>query len=203
MKTLIALVALGSGSLISRPQETHPPDDEGFIRHWLVLAPFELGQEDAGDSEIVKDQIKEEGKIRPKAGDKVKIGAQERAWKEHTAGKYYLDFREFVGKEPFEDVVGYAVAYVWSESEQKGLKLLIGSNDQAKVYLNGKALLTVEGTRTLDKDQNAIDQVTLKKGENTLILKVINQKNDWQGCARFQGADGKTLKTLKIALAPQ
>jgi hypothetical protein len=53
----------------------------------------------------------------------------------------------------------------------------------------------------LDKDTDRVD-VTLAKGQNLLVLKVINEVNNWQGCARFlQG--GAPVKTLRISLAPQ
>ena len=44
--------------------------------------------------------------------------------------------------------------------------------------------------------------VTLAQGQNVLVLKVINEVNNWQACARFlQGS--APVKNLRIALAPQ
>jgi hypothetical protein len=34
------------------------------------------------------------------------------------------------------------------------------------------------------------------------VLKVVNEVNNWQGCARFL-QDGKPLTGIKIQLAPQ
>ena len=34
--------------------------------------------------------------------------------------------------------MAYAVCYIRSEAEQRGLRMLVGSDDEAKVYLNGK-----------------------------------------------------------------
>ena len=44
--------------------------------------------------------------------------------------------------------------------------------------------------------------VTLVKGQNVLVLKVINEVNNWQACARFT-KDGFGVKNLKISLAAQ
>ena len=35
-----------------------------------------------------------------------------------------------------------------------------------------------------------------------LVLKVINETNNWQGCARFL-KDGAPVKNLRISAAPQ
>jgi uncharacterized Zn ribbon protein len=81
------------------------------------------------------------------------------------------------------------------------VKLSIGSNDQSKVWLNGKPIIKFADTRTLEKDTDSGD-VTLAKGQNVLVFKVINEKNNWQGCARFM-KDGAGVKNVKISLTPQ
>jgi hypothetical protein len=200
VKTFLLAASLTLAALAPR-QETFKPDDEGFIRNWLVLAPISI-EEGTGAQELDKQQVKDEGKIRPKAGDKVKAGAKDLAWTAHKTADFFIDFRESFDKNNGEDVVGYAVAYVWSESEMKDIKLKIGSNDESKTYLNGKEVIKFDETRTLEKDQNEAT-VTLQKGENLLVFKVINEKNAWQGCARFTDRGGIGIKNLKISLAPQ
>jgi hypothetical protein len=175
----------------------------GFIRNWLVLAPIPSGEEFNGAADVNNQQIKDEANIKPKAGDKATAGARELVWKAHQAPGFILDFKEFVGAGQSEDVIGYAVSYVVADSEMSGLKLLIGSNDQARVYLNGKPVLKFEETRTLEKDQNVADNITLNKGVNTIVFKVVNEKNNWQGCLRFTDKAGAPVKGLRVAMAPQ
>jgi uncharacterized Zn ribbon protein len=67
--------------------------------------------------------------------------------------------------------------------------------------VNGKEALKFTETRTLEKDTDTAE-VTLNKGQNVLVLKVINEKNNWQGCARFL-KDGSGVKNIKISLTPQ
>ena len=88
---------------------------------------------------------------------------------------------------------------MYAEGDIDGLKLQVGSNDQCKAYLNGVQVLVFEEGRTLEKDSNAAN-VTLKKGRNIVILKVINEGNNWQGCLRFSGKDGAAVKNLKVSL---
>jgi hypothetical protein len=55
-------------------------------------------------------------------------------------------------------------------------------------------------TRVLEKDTDRVD-VTLAKGQNVLVLKVVNEVNNWQGCARFlQGTS--PVRSLEISLTP-
>ena len=136
----------------------------------------------------------------PVAGDKVTIGGKDVAWQEHKAGNYYIDFLQSFGKEAGEYVVGYAVAYVNADADMK-VTLALSTNDQGKAWLNGKQVFKFAETRVLDKDTDRVE-VTLNKGQNVLMLKVINEVNNWQGCARFL-KDGVPVKTLTISSTPQ
>lgn len=177
----------------------HAPDAEGFIRHWLVLAPVPSAAEDAGAAEIDADPLGGEAKLAPKKGDKAKAYDREYTWAEHAASDYFIDFRESFGAERGEDAVAWAVTYVQVDDDRDGVKLQVGSNDQCKVYLNGNLVLKNEETRTLDKDQNTAN-VTLRKGRNVVVFKVANEKNNWQGCLRFTDTDGKPLAGLKVPI---
>lgn len=193
-----ALLALLLNTALVQPQ-TFPPDGDGFIRNWLVLAPIAV-QEDSGATEIDRDLLGGEAAIKPKAGDKVNVSGKILAWTPHQTSDYYVDFLQAFGAQRGEDAAAYAVAYVIADNEMTA-KLAIGSNDQCKVWLNGKQVIKFAETRTLDKDTDAAD-ITLAKGQNVLVFKVINEKNNWQAAARFlQGAT--PLKNIRISATPQ
>jgi hypothetical protein len=192
---IVALLSVISPSA----QQAFSPDAEGFIRNWLVLAPIAIDGE-SGATEIDRDMIKGEGTVTPKADDKVIIGGKEVAWKAHQTSDFFIDFLQSFGKERGEYVAGYAVAYVIADAPMD-VTLALSTNDQGKAWLNGKQVFKFADTRTLDKDTDKIN-VSLAKGQNVLVLKVINEVNNWQGCARFL-KDGAPVKNLKIALAPQ
>ena len=196
MKT--ALVAAFVGAVLV-PAETFNPDADGFIRNWLVLAPIAI-QEDSGASEIDKDFLGGEATIKPKPDEKVNVDGKILAWKPHQTSDYFVDFRQAFGTERGEDVAGYAVAYVMADEEMK-VRLSVGSNDQCKVWVNGTQVIKFAETRTLDKDTDSGD-VTLVKGQNVLVFKVINEKNSWQGAARFL-KDGTGVKNVRISLTPE
>jgi hypothetical protein len=192
------IVALLGAMLLPAPQVSSP-DAEGFIRNWLVLAPIPIDGE-SGASEIDKDFLKGEAAIKPKPDDKVMAGGKELSWKAHQTSDYFIDFLQSFGKERGEYVAGYAVAYVVADTEMK-VTLAVSSNDQGKAWVNGKEVFKFAETRTLEKDTDK-SEVTLAKGQNVLVLKVINEVNNWQGCARFT-KDGAAVKNIKISLTPQ
>ena len=194
--TVIATFVAAAAALQA---QTFSPDAEGFIRNWLVLAPIAV-QEDSGATEIDRDLLGGEATIKPKPGDKVNVDGKILSWTPHQTSDYYIDFRQSFGAERGEDAAGYAVAYVVADDEMK-VKLSIGSNDQCKVWLNGKQVIKFAETRTLDKDTDSAD-VTLVKGQNVLVFKVINEKNNWQAAARF--LQGTTpVKNVHISATPQ
>jgi hypothetical protein len=191
-------VALLSAVLVQAPQ-AFAPDADGFIRNWLVLAPIAI-EENAGASEIEKDFLKGEASIKPKAGDTAMVAGTELTWKAHTAPDFFIDFLQAFGKDRGEQVAAYAVAYV-NADEAMTVKVAAGSNDQFKAWVNGRQVLEFTETRTLEKDTDMAD-VTLAKGQNVVVFKVVNEVNNWQGCLRFM-KDGAGVKNLKISLSPQ
>src|SRR5262249_5864518 len=149
-------------------------DEEGFIQNWLVLAPIPLAENESGADGLDKQQLKDEAKLQPKEGDKIKVGNKELVWKKHTLKDHLRHFNDLLGAQT-EDSVAYAVTFVVSPEERKGVKMKTGSDDQAKVWLNGKEVFKMTEARAADKDQDTTE-VTLRKGVNVLVAKVVNEK---------------------------
>lgn len=177
------------------------PRRDGFICDWLLLAPIQVASDSDGAEAINKDQLPEEGQLKPKAGDKVTVGGKELSWKQIKTTDYYFDLNAILNKDT-EKTVGYAVTYVRTDNERTNVVLKMGSNDQGKVYLNGKLLLTATEPRLLDQDADLARNVTLNPGVNVVVFKIFNEGNDWQGCLRFTDAGGKAITNLVIQLTP-
>lgn len=189
-----------------KKKETHRPapaamDDKGYIRRWLVLGPIPCDKENEGKREVGRDQIKGESRVTPKAGEKQKTRKGDLVWKEHHAPEYFVDFRK-AAQGRGEDVVGFAVCYLKSARDVKDLRLEMKSNDQARVYLNGKRLLNHTDTRTLESGTDVAKNVRLKKGDNVLVLKVVNEKNNWHGAVRLTDEKGRPYRDVEISLKP-
>jgi hypothetical protein len=197
------LCALAAGALLASPVRAADakPDAEGFIRNWLMLAPIPLSEENAGADNIVKEQVEKEAALKPKEGDKTKAKDKELTWKAVQTKDFFFDFNELLGTQN-EQVAGYMVAYLVCEKELADVTLLAGGNDQARIYLNGKEVFTFTEGRTLEKDTDKVEKLTLNKGVNTVVFKVINEMNNWQGCLRFTGKDGKPVTGITVKLAP-
>jgi hypothetical protein len=192
----LPIIAVLTLAFAAAPQ-TFSPDADGFIRNWLVLAPIAIEGE-SGAAEIDRDILKGEATIAPKAGDKIGVGNQLLTWTAHQTTDYFVDFLQAFGQTRGEYVAGYAVAYVVAAEEMK-VTLALSTNDQGKAWLNGKQVFKFAETRTLEKDTDRAE-VTLVKGQNVLVLKVINEVNNWQACARFL-KDGAPVKNVQISIA--
>ena len=200
MATSAVLLNLFGAQCKAGPNEFAPRRD-GFICDWLLLAPIQLPSTSDGAEAINKEQLPKEGLLKPMAGDKVTVGGKELTWKPIQAKDYFFDLNVILNQDT-EKTVGYAVTYVRTEAERSNLMLKMGSNDQGKVYLNGKLLLTATEPRSLDQDTDLARNVTLNPGVNVVVFKICNEGNDWQGCLRFTDAGGKAVTNLVIQLMP-
>ena len=99
--------------------------------------------------------------------------------------------------------MAYAVCYLRSEAEQRGLQMLVGSDDEAKVYLNGKQVYRSPVPRGFVADQDTVPDLALNAGLNVLVFKVVNEASDWKGSIRFTDAQGNPVKGIKVTLDPE
>ncbi len=175
-------------------------DPEGYIRDWIVLAPIALPEGESGSEAVFRQQLREEATLRPKAGDTVKIGARELTWQNVTAATNYLDFNAVL-KSVNDHAAGYMVTYIECQTERPDVIMAVASNDEGRIYFNGIDIYVFNEPRTLMLDADK-GKVTLKKGLNVIVFKVINEQNSWQGAMRLLDKSGAPLKDIKIKLSP-
>jgi hypothetical protein len=176
------------------------PDSEGYIRHWVMLAPIPLANEEPGTEAIYKQQIRGEADLRPKAGESVKVGGNELTWQNVTSTTNYLDFNSIL-KTVNDRAAGYMVTYIESESERPDVIMAVASNDEGRIYFNGVDIYLFSEPRPLMLDADK-GKVTLKKGINVIVFKVVNEQNAWQGAMRLLDKGGNPLKDVRIKLSP-
>jgi hypothetical protein len=176
------------------------PDSEGYIRHWVMLAPVVIRDGETCAEALLKDQIPNESALRPKAGDKVKVAGKELAWQSVTAATNYFDFNEVL-KSINDHVAGYMVTYVECEQEMRDVIIAVASNDQGRIYFNGVDIYAFTEARPLMLDADK-GRVTLKKGANTFVFKVTNEQNSWQGAMRLLDKAGAPLRNVRIKQSP-
>jgi hypothetical protein len=79
----------------------------------------------------------------------------------------------------------------------------VGSDDAAKICLNGKEVYRNEIVRACVPDQDEVQGIELRAGLNVLMFKVLNAAAAWKGCIRFTDAAGQPLKGIRVTLDPQ
>jgi hypothetical protein len=169
---------------------------DGFVTRWLFLGPIRGPKGETGVRLLDTDVVGGEANLRPSADSKTKVPGGEGVWKplESLSGMMELP--------PAEQCTGYLVAYLVLENEAKGLKLRIGSDDQAKVWINGKPVLRVEADRAAAPDQDTVGNITLNKGVNVVVFKIVNGGGPWGGCLRFARPDGNPFDDVRASLQP-
>jgi putative membrane-bound dehydrogenase-like protein len=116
------------------------------------------------------------------------------AWKRvATEPDGRLDLRALLQK---DRASAYALTYVFSPKAQEG-RLLIGSQEFARAWVNGKLVYEHALPRKARPDDHAV-KVRFEAGWNPVLVKVVNRLEAHDLYLRFDGADG-----LRVSLTPQ
>jgi hypothetical protein len=200
-----------SRSLPTSWEEPMKLDGRGYIRQWLILGPINFGDKYNAD-DIDKDQIKDESQLMPRPGDKVRVATEEGqagsyktvqkelTWKGVKTESFSFDLNQIFHVDDSTGMGAYAVSYLDAPEELTGVKFSLGSNDDCKIFLNGKKVHLFVGGRGLDEDSDVVPDLTLHKGINVVIFKVWNDANNWEGCLRLLTKDDKPLTPVTVRL---
>ncbi len=166
------------------------PSSRRFIRDWNIVGPFPAA--DMNDLQTVYPPEKE---IAPAKTYKGKGGLDVgwRAVKADESG--YVRLSELV--RPNEQVLVYALTYVFSPDDRE-VPLLLGSDDGVRVWVNGELVHTNPAYRAAEPDLDRVPAL-LKKGWNTVLLKVLQGAGGWGYYVRFADPEG----VLRSALRPE
>jgi hypothetical protein len=99
------------------------------------------------------------------------------------------------------NVTSYAFTYLYSAADQEGF-LWVGADDGVKIWLNGQVVVTnaSSGTHQLARDRVP---VTLKAGENSLLVKIKNELGSYGFSLAAVDEDGDTLPGIYYHLEVQ
>lgn len=71
---------------------------------------------------------------------------------------------------------------------ERAMRLALGSNDAIKVWVNGEVVHDNNIQRTIEKNQDYIN-IELRKGENAILMKIVNYGNDYAFYFRMSTED--------------
>lgn len=190
---------------LTRPATpTKAPDEEGFIRRWLVLEP--IGANGLTDSlvqaAVKKEYFPNQFTVIPHDGDKVNVEGANLTWHAVDTKLYNVNLYHFayaLGK-PTSNVLFWAVTVVDCPNELKDVRLAIGSNAASVWWVNGKEVIGIYGDRQTVIDDGVSRRITLKKGPNVVRCAVVNGGGATDFCARFLDKDDAPVKNFTVNL---
>ena len=190
IRTILLFVLLFACSQLKSQDTVQELIPGQWIKQWLLLGPVPLKEhEDISKSGLhypgfETDYLAKAGgeiNLKAKAGDAVKLKTGILHWKQVSSENSEIDLVKEVSKM----VPAMAYAYTEVECDQEGIWLAsLGTNDGGRLWINGQQVWDYQPERGLKPDADQVP-VFLKKGKNTLLLKVEQRGNRWGLCFRF------------------
>jgi hypothetical protein len=164
------------------------PSARRFIREWNLVGPFPAADmDDLLTVHPPENEIAFAGKYRGKNDAEV-------GWRTVQADESgYVRLSSLV--QPNEQVLVYALAYVLSPDD-RAAHLLLGSDDGVRVWVNDELVHTNPAYRGAYPDQDRVP-VSLKKGWNKLLVKVLQGAGGWGYYVRFADPRGELRWSTK------
>jgi hypothetical protein len=161
-----------------------------FITEWNLIGPFDAPDMDTLIAAYPPEKEISLDKRYPGKGN------LEVAWRKIQAEPSgYIRLTELV--KPNEQAVVYAFGNIFS-SEPVQTHLLLGSDDGVRVWINDELVHSNPAYRGAYPDQDIV-KVSLRKGWNKVLVKVLQGAGGWGYYVRFVDPDGK----LKWSIEPQ
>jgi len=184
---------------------TTKPDDEGFIRRWVLLEPMPANgvAQAAFRAVATQERFLKELMVVPQDGDKLTADGVDYTWHAYDTNRYNVNLYHFsyaLGKRT-DGVYWWAVTVIDCPEEMKNVRLAIGSNDASIWWLNGEELIGLYNNRMDTFDDGVSKKVTLKKGKNVIRAAITNEMGPTDFCARVLDVNEQPVKSYTINLA--
>ena len=155
---------------------------------WLTLGPFDNTGGIGFNTEYI-----------PEDTTQIDLTGQYEGVNEQISWKKLSD-DTFNGFIDFGSDINWRVSYAWAtvtSPDERKVQFRFGSDDQGKIWLNGKEVFANPNGGLVKIDSDTIP-VTLKAGKNTILVKVCNGELSWGFYFRITDADGKPFEDLHI-----
>ncbi|MBM73850.1 MAG: hypothetical protein CMK59_00500, partial [Proteobacteria bacterium] len=180
---------------------SYAPDEDGFIRDWLVLGPlYTSGITTTSCLPPLELVPATEQALSPSLGDAQEIwtGAS-KTWNALFSQDSWVNF---IGFDHFNNspTPREVFAFAWIHSDyERSATLGVGSDDGSRMWLNGTMINEVSSCQgsTVDQFQSS---VTLLAGWNRLLIHVRDGGGGWSMYARFLD-NGVPITDLEVSLS--
>ncbi len=107
-----------------------------------------------------------------------------------------LSAQELFGQ--LSDAAMYFAVYLHVPTARQAL-LLVGSDDDVKIWLNGRLVHANSVARPVKPDEDKVGPVALQAGWNLLLAKVVNRTGHWGLSVRVVAPDGQPFPDISLA----
>ena len=162
----------------------------GFITEdaWLILGPFNNAYGIGYHTAYIPENATQVDATPKYAGMEGQVNWQKSA--DRTLNGYIS----------LGDKVDWGAAYAFAtvtSPDEREVQFRFDSDDQGKVFLNGKEVLTNTEAHSATIDRYTVP-VRLRSGENSILVKVCEEEEGWGFYLRITDTDGNPFEDLKI-----
>lgn len=166
------------------------PVEREYVRKWLLIGPFRIQPPAEGSGDLGPEFAKvwpPEEKIDVKGSYDGGQGLEGREWHWYAPGASgHVDL--YNGLMTINHSVAYGLTHVNSPDDRDAI-MYFGSDDGAVIWVNGKRVLDKPIQRALTEDEDEI-RIELRKGWNTILVKVGNSTGEWKFAMRLPAPEG-------------
>lgn len=183
------------------------PDNEGFIRRWMLLEPIDKPNRSNivfTDSylreQFSKPYFSNQMSLIPFDGQRVKVGKQRLMWHALDSKLFNVKLFRFTStlQKQLYGVLFWAVTVINCAEDIPDVRLAVGSNSASMWWVNGTEALLLSGDRRMVRDDGVSPRLTLKKGRNIIRGVVINGPGMSDFCLRFIDEKGKPVTDFTV-----
>ena len=197
------VLAHAGAAFASTPVTEYDPDGVTSLRSWIVAGPFpstDLRNQSYSswpkrtgfDADFLQ-ELGGEAAARPEHRTEIQSpDGRTIRFREYVWNTRYVDLTEIFGRP------SHVAAYLYAEiesSKERSVYLHFGSNDAAKVWVNGDLVLSYPQDRSARRSNNVL-RVDLVDGRTPILVKVDQAGANWGAYVEFS----ETSQSLRHAI---
>ena len=181
------------------------PDEDGFIRRWLLLEP--ISKPHRTNNDFTETYLRELmgqtyfpgqlSNVLPKDGARANKTLRWHAYDSKLFNVKLFRFASNLSEDRYGKLYWMATV-VNCEETIPDVRLATGSNGASMWWVNGEEAVLMDGDRRMVVDDCASERLTLKKGRNVIWGAVINGPGLSDFCVRFLDAEGNPVTHFTV-----